>query len=82
MYTHSMAYSFDNYTNTGLQATYAVTKNLFLQFGVTVGSDTMPWNVGRRVLNPVPECDVSGCDDPQGSGRDPVLHGVRALPDR
>ena len=34
MYTHSMTYTFDNYTNTGIQTTLAVTKNWMLQLGV------------------------------------------------
>jgi hypothetical protein len=54
MYSHSMAYSFDNYTNTGLQATLAVTKNWFVQFGVTVGTEAMPWHVGKTIPNPFP----------------------------
>jgi opacity protein-like surface antigen len=51
MYSHSLTYGYDNYTNTGLQATLAATKNLFLQLGVTVGSDTMPWNFGPKIPN-------------------------------
>ena len=39
MYTHSIAYTFDNYTNTGVQATLAVTKQIMLQFGVTDGTE-------------------------------------------
>lgn len=54
MYSHSLGYTFDNYTNTGLQATLAATKNLFLQFGVSVGSDTALWNGGAHVHNPYP----------------------------
>jgi hypothetical protein len=54
MYSHSMAYTFDNYTNTGLQATLAVTKNWFVQFGVTVGTEAMPWHVGKTIPNPFP----------------------------
>lgn len=54
MYTHSMTYTFDNYTNVGLQSTLAVTKNWMLQLGVTAGSDTMPWNVGKTIANPFP----------------------------
>jgi hypothetical protein len=54
MYSHSFTYSWDNYTNTGIQATMALNKNWFVQFGVTVGSDTMPWHAGARVPNPFP----------------------------
>jgi Putative beta-barrel porin-2, OmpL-like. bbp2 len=54
MYTHSMTYTFDNYTNTGIQATLAMTKNWILQLGYSVGSDTMPWNEGARLTNLLP----------------------------
>ncbi|KUR81318.1 hypothetical protein AQZ50_01870 [Novosphingobium sp. Fuku2-ISO-50] len=51
MYTHSLAYTFDNYTNQGIQLTLAATKNLFLQLGLTYGSDTAPWNAGQKIPN-------------------------------
>ncbi|RMB52179.1 putative OmpL-like beta-barrel porin-2 [Sphingomonas sp. PP-CE-3A-406] len=54
MYSHSMTYTFDNYTNTGVMATLAVTKNWFVQGAVTDGSETALWNVGKRVTNPFP----------------------------
>ena len=54
MYTHSMTYTFDNYTNTGVQTTLAVNKNWMVQVGLTVGSDTMPWNAGAKIANPSP----------------------------
>jgi hypothetical protein len=54
MYSHSMTYTFDNYTNTGIQATLATTKNWMVQLGVSVGSDTMPWNSGARLANLLP----------------------------
>lgn len=49
MYTHSMTYTFDNYTNTGLQATTAINKNWFVQYGVTVGTEAMPWHWGQTI---------------------------------
>jgi hypothetical protein len=54
MYTHSMTYTFDNYTNTGIQTTLAVNKNWTVQLGLSVGSDTMPWNAGAKIANPSP----------------------------
>lgn len=54
MYTHSMTYTFDNYTNTGLQATLATSRNWMLQLGYSVGSDTMPWNEGAHLANLLP----------------------------
>ena len=44
MYTHSMTYTFDNYTNEGLQATLAVTKNFFVQAGVSAGTEAALWH--------------------------------------
>jgi hypothetical protein len=39
MYTHSFTYSYDNYTNEGLQATLALTPDLLLQLGVAAGTE-------------------------------------------
>jgi len=54
MYSHSIAYTFDNYTNEGLQGTLAVTKNLMVQLGVTVGTEATFWHVGKHIHNPFP----------------------------
>jgi len=51
MYSHSITYTFDNFTNTGVVATLAATKNIFLQLGVVDGTETAPWNVGRQLPN-------------------------------
>ena len=53
-YVHSLTYTFDNYTNTGIQVSTAITKNWIVQTGLTVGSDTMPWNEGARITNLMP----------------------------
>jgi hypothetical protein len=53
-YVHSLTYTFDNYTNTGIQVATALTKNWIIQTGLTVGSDTMPWNAGARITNLMP----------------------------
>src|SRR5580658_2953183 len=39
LYTHSMTYTYDNYTNEGLQATLAVTNAFFMQFGINAGTE-------------------------------------------
>lgn len=54
MYSHSLTYTFDNYTNTGVQATLGVTKQIFLQFGISAGSDTSIGHVGETETNPYP----------------------------
>jgi hypothetical protein len=54
MYSHSLTYAWDNYTNTGLQTTLGLSKNWFLQAGVTVGTEAAPWHMGQLVANPFP----------------------------
>jgi hypothetical protein len=78
MYTHSMTYTFDNYTNTGIQTTLAVTKNWMLQLGLSVGSDTMPWHYGAKIANPFPNPLFPNSTMPKDPGAIPsVTGGVR-----
>jgi hypothetical protein len=78
MYTHSMTYTFDNYTNTGVQTTLAATKNWFLQLGVSVGSDTLPWHAGATIPNPFPNPLYPGLTMPKDPGAVPsITAGVR-----
>jgi len=44
MYSHSMTYALDNYTNTGLLTSLKLTKNWMIQFGISAGTETVPWN--------------------------------------
>jgi Putative beta-barrel porin-2, OmpL-like. bbp2 len=53
-YTHSLTYTYDNYTNTGILATMAVTKNWMVQLGISDGTETPIWNAGRTMPNPFP----------------------------
>ncbi len=71
MYTHSLTYTFDNYTNSGLQSTLALNKNWFVQLGITVGSDTMPWDWGKMVANPFPNPVYPGYLMPKDPGAKP-----------
>jgi hypothetical protein len=54
MYTHSLGYNLDNYTNTGVVASVQVTKNLLVQSGVVLGTDTFFANYGKKIVNPYP----------------------------
>ena len=54
MSSHSMTYTFDNYTNTGIELTLAATRNWTIQAGLTVGTEAMPWHVGTTIANPFP----------------------------
>jgi hypothetical protein len=51
MYTHSITYTLDNYTNEGVQATLQATKNLILQLGVSDGTEAAIWNAGVKIPN-------------------------------
>lgn len=53
-YVHSLTYTYDNFTNTGVLASLAVTKNWMVQLGIVDGTETMPWNIGARIPNPFP----------------------------
>ena len=78
-YVHSLTYTFDNYTNTGLQATLAVTKNWIVQLGLTVGSDTMPWRWGAHIPNLYVQSGSNAAGF--GPGQDPLYTGTRMLRD-
>jgi hypothetical protein len=54
MYTHSLTYAYDNYTNEGVLATLAVTKQLMVQFGISVGTEAAVTNIWNNVSNPNP----------------------------
>jgi hypothetical protein len=78
MYTHSMTYTFDNYTNEGLQATVALNKNWFFQMGITVGTEAAPWHWGQTIPNPFPNPVYPGTTMPKDPGAVPsVSVGVR-----
>jgi hypothetical protein len=54
LYTHSLTYATDNYTNEGIITTTALAKNLFLQLGVTVGTEATFLHAGEKINNPDP----------------------------
>src|SRR5262249_6002119 len=49
-----MTYAYDNYTNEGIQSTLALTKDLMIQLGVTVGTEAAPWHLYQKAANPFP----------------------------
>jgi Putative beta-barrel porin-2, OmpL-like. bbp2 len=44
MYTHSLMYATDNYTNTGIASTIKITKNWMVTGALSAGTETFPWN--------------------------------------
>ncbi|MGY3239820.1 MULTISPECIES: outer membrane beta-barrel protein [unclassified Bradyrhizobium] len=82
MYSHSMTYTFDNYTNTGVQATLAATKNLIFQLGSTIGTEAMPWQWGAKIANTNPNPLYPGTTMLKDPGAKPsVTLGVRYTTD-
>src|SRR5580700_2695100 len=53
-YVHSLTYTFDNYTNEGVIAALAITKNWILQLGSVVGTEATPWHYNVHIPNPDP----------------------------
>jgi hypothetical protein len=78
-YVHSLTYTFDNYTNTGIQVATALTKNWIIQTGLTVGSDTMPWNAGARIPNVYVQSGSNAGGF--GAGVNPLYPGTTMLKD-
>jgi hypothetical protein len=73
MYSHSISYALDNYTNDGLIGTLAATKNWFVQLGVTIGTEAAPWHWGETVPNPFPNPVYPGNTMPRDPGAVPSL---------
>jgi Putative beta-barrel porin-2, OmpL-like. bbp2 len=73
MYSHSMSYALDNYTNEGLIGTLAITKNWFVQAGVTIGTETSVWHWGETVANPFPNPVFPAHTMPRDPGAVPSL---------
>jgi hypothetical protein len=71
MSSHSMTYTFDNYTNTGIIGSLAVTKNWIVQAGITVGTEAMPWHVGTNLTNLDPNPIFPGATFKQDPGAQP-----------
>ena len=52
-YTHSLLYTDDPFTQTGILATVKLSKNWQIQAGVSAGSDVAPWVKSERHLTAV-----------------------------
>jgi len=44
MFSHSLLYGYDPYTQVGIMATIKLNQNWTVQFGLTAGNDTAPWD--------------------------------------
>jgi opacity protein-like surface antigen len=75
MYSHSLTYTFDNYTNTGIQGTLALNKNWFVQLGFTVGTEAPLWHWNQTVANPFPNAVFTGTTMFTDPGAKPSITG-------
>jgi len=67
MYTHSITYTFDNYTNTGLNTSLKLSKNWLVQLSIVSGTETFPWNAKFT--------SIPGYQGPRDPGAQPTLVG-------
>jgi hypothetical protein len=72
MYSHSMTYAWDNYTNEGLIGTLKITKNWQWQLGIVVGTETTPWNA-THISQINPFTGYPGYQGPRDPGMQPTL---------
>ena len=54
MYSHSMTYTFDNYTNEGILGSLALNKNWIVQAGVTIGTEATVAHWNENATNSSP----------------------------
>jgi hypothetical protein len=73
-YVHSLTYTWDNYTNDGIEFTLAVTKNWILQLGTTVGTESPYWHLFQHIPN---QYVLQGMNTAGfGPGVDPLFPGA------
>jgi hypothetical protein len=72
MYTHSMTYTYDNYTNTGIQTTLALDKQWMLQLGVGDGTEASLQHMTSVIHNPTPNLLYPGNSFKQDPGSMPT----------
>ncbi|HMA49405.1 MAG TPA: outer membrane beta-barrel protein [Magnetospirillaceae bacterium] len=73
LYTHSLTYALDNYTNTGVVASLAATPNWLVQLGVADGTETPIWHNSNRITNPFPNPIYPGSTFEKDPGNQPSL---------
>jgi len=73
MYSHSITYSWDNYTNEGIVASLAATKNILFQLGVVIGTESPFWHWGEKIRNPDPNPLYPGTTFDKDPGAVPSL---------
>lgn len=73
LYTHSLSYAVDNYTNEGVVFSLQATKNWLVQLGVVDGTETPIWHNQNNVTNYFPNPLYPGKTFPKDPGNQPSL---------
>jgi hypothetical protein len=79
MYTHSLGYATDNYTNTGAVFSWQLTKNFLLQTGIVDGTETPIWHSGLGIPNQYVQSGSNAAGF--GPGVDPLYPNSRMRKD-
>jgi hypothetical protein len=74
MYTHSLAYATDNYTNTGVATSIKLSKNWLVQFAISSGTETFPWQSKFTTIG-TPTAGVQPYSGPRDPGTQPSFTG-------
>jgi hypothetical protein len=78
-YVHSLTYTWDNYTNEGIEFTLAMTHNWILQFGPSIGTEATLWHY--KVTQPNQYVNSGNNAAGFGPGVDPLYPGANMLVD-
>jgi hypothetical protein len=73
LYTHSLVYAWDNYTNTGVVASIQLNKNWLVQLGITDGTETPLWHYNLSITNLFPNPLYPGKTYLKDPGNQPSL---------
>ncbi|MDB5365876.1 MAG: hypothetical protein JWM77_1803 [Rhodospirillales bacterium] len=74
MYSHSLLYSYDPYTTTGIIGSLRLTKNWTVQLGFSGGQDILPWDISNR--KPTVYACVNWTSDSGNDNIYPCMNGV------
>jgi Putative beta-barrel porin-2, OmpL-like. bbp2 len=79
LYTHSLTYTVDNYTNEGIVTSWQLTKNWLLQVGVVDGTEAAIWHLNQKMPNQYVQSGSNAAGF--GPGVDPLYQGPSLLKD-
>jgi hypothetical protein len=77
LFTHSISYSWDNYTNTGIVTSWQLTKNWMVQLGIVDGTETPLWHYNSKIPNQYVQSGSNAAGF--GPGVDPLYQGSSLL---